>query len=79
MLLRQPRRVRLLVGKVAGLIAHTPSLSDRRANETHLTREGDAAVDQVDDREDRPAHDLHTPERGQAEPYGTGKTDRAGG
>ena len=36
----------------AGLIAHTPNLSDRRSNETHLTREGDAAVAELEDLND---------------------------
>jgi DNA-binding MarR family transcriptional regulator/GNAT superfamily N-acetyltransferase len=36
----------------SGLIAHTPSLIDRRANETHLTRDGDAAVAELEDLND---------------------------
>lgn len=36
----------------ADLIVHTPSLSDRRASEIALTREGDAAVDELEDLND---------------------------
>ena len=36
----------------AGLVVHTPSLTDRRANETALTREGDAAVAELEDLND---------------------------
>ena len=36
----------------AGLIAHSPNLSDRRSNEIALTREGDAAVAELEDLND---------------------------
>lgn len=36
----------------AGLIVHMPSVTDRRSNETALTREGDAAVAELEDLND---------------------------
>lgn len=36
----------------AGLVVHTPSLTDRRSNETALTREGDAAVAELEELND---------------------------